>query len=66
MGKRSKFDIRPAVESLGLDRFIEQVGLERLVEQMGKKELLKHFSLDEILTYLSPAQRRELKRRLQE
>src|SRR5581483_287751 len=33
--KRLVLDIRPAVETLGLDRVIEQVGLDRVIEQIG-------------------------------
>ncbi len=65
MGKRLDFDIRPAVESLGLDRVIEQVGIDRVIEQVGEKELIQRIGLDRFLANLSPAQRRELKRRLQ-
>jgi hypothetical protein len=84
MGKRLKFDIRPAIESLGLDevieqvgidrvieqvgidRVIEQVGIDRVIEQVGEKELIKRIGLDRFLASLSPRQRQELKRRLQE
>ena len=82
-GKRLTFDIRPAIESLGLDRVIEQVGidrvieqvgldrvieqvgLDRVIEQVGDKEWIRRRGLDRLLASLSPAQRRELKRRLQ-
>jgi hypothetical protein len=84
MGKRLKFDIRPAIESLGLDEVIEQVGIERVIEQVGldrvieqvgldrvigqvgEKELIKRIGLDRLIANLSPRERRELKRRLQE
>lgn len=73
-GKKLLFDIRPAIESLGLDhvieqvgvdRVIEQVGIDRLIEQLGEKEVLKRMGLDRILANLSAADRRELKRKLQ-
>jgi hypothetical protein len=82
-GKKLPFDIRPAIEILGLDRVIEQVGLDRVIEQVGldrvieqvgldrvikqvgEKELIKRIGLDRLLASLSPAERRELKRRLQ-
>jgi hypothetical protein len=75
MRKRLDFDIRPAVESLGLDRVIDQVGIDRVIdqvgidrviEQIGEKELIKRIGLDRFLSSLSPKERRELKRRLQE
>jgi hypothetical protein len=101
LGKPLKFDILPAVESLGLEEVIKQIGLVRLVEQVGlnrlvdefglnrlvdefglnrlvdefgldrlieeagKKEVVKRIGLDDFLANLSPAERRELKRRLQ-
>jgi hypothetical protein len=64
-GKGLKVDLRPVIESLGLDLVIEQVGIDRVIEQVGEKELLKRIGLDRILANLSPAERRELKRRLQ-
>src|SRR5262245_15743524 len=64
MGKRLNFDIRPAVESLGLDRVIEQVGIDRVIQQVGEKEVVRRIGLECWLANLSPAERRELKRRL--
>ncbi len=73
-GKRLVLDVRPAIESLGLgrvieqvglDRVIEQVGIDRVIEQIGKTELLKRLGVEGILANLPPAERRELKRRLQ-
>jgi len=73
-GKRLHFDIRPAVESLGLeevleqvgiDRVVEQVGIDRVIRQVGAKELIRRIDLDELLAGLSPAKRRALKKRLQ-
>ncbi|HEV3255372.1 MAG TPA: hypothetical protein VG013_00700 [Gemmataceae bacterium] len=73
-GKTLNIDLRPAIEMLGLDRVIEQVGIDRVIEQVGidrviehcgEKELIKRIGLDRWLANLSPAERRELKRRLQ-
>jgi hypothetical protein len=64
-GRRLKFDIRPAIESLGLEEVIEQVGIDRVIEQVGEKELIKRIGMERLLANLSPAERRELKRRLQ-
>jgi hypothetical protein len=72
--KKDLIDIRPAIEWLGLDRVIEQIGIKRVIEQvgidrvvehLGKKEVIKHIGMDVFLANLSPAERRELKRRLQ-
>jgi hypothetical protein len=53
------------IEQVGLDRVIEQVGPDRVIEQLGAKEVVKRLGLDRLLASLSPADRRELKRRLQ-
>lgn len=90
-GKQLLFDIRPAIESLGLarvieqvgldrvieqvgldrvieqvglDRVIEQVGLDRVIEKVGEEKVIQRIGVDKLLATLSPAQRRELKRRL--
>jgi hypothetical protein len=64
-GKQALFDLRPAIQSLGWDCLIEQVGLERVIEQVGEQRVIKAIGLDKFLNSLSPAERRELKRRLQ-
>jgi hypothetical protein len=64
-GKKLNLDLLPAIEYLGLDRVIEQVGLDRVIEQVGEKEVVKRIGLERWLAHLSPAERRELKRRLQ-
>ncbi len=64
MGKKALFDIRPAIESLGLDRVIEQVGLDRVIEQVGLDRVIEQVGIDRWLASLSPAQRREVERRL--
>jgi hypothetical protein len=67
-------DLRPAIEMLGMDEVIRQMGVERVIEhigakelvkQIGSKELVKQIGIDKFLANLSPAERRELKRRLQ-
>jgi hypothetical protein len=98
--KRVLFDIRPAIEMLGLKQVIEQVGAKRVIEEMGAervieemgaervieemgaervieevgierivelagKKVVKYLGLDGLLANLSPAERRELKRRLE-
>lgn len=82
-GKKLLFDVRPAIEYLGLDKVIEQVGVDRVIEQvgidrvieqvgidrviaqLGEREVIKRIGLDRLVANLSPAERRELKRRLQ-
>jgi hypothetical protein len=51
------FDFRPAVKHLGLDFLLKQIGVKNLVQEIG---------VENILANLTPAQRRELKRLLQE
>ncbi len=72
--KEIKFDIRPAVEFLGLDLAIEQIGKKEVIEQIGKKEIIEQIGkkevvaeleLEDILAGLPSAKRRELKRRLE-
>jgi hypothetical protein len=76
-GKQLKFDIRPAIESLGweevfkqvgVDRVIEQVGVDRVIEQVGVDRLIQELrdkkSLKRIVANLSPAERKELKQLL--
>jgi hypothetical protein len=72
-GRGLKIDLAPAIEALGLDRVIEQVGARRVAEELGAKgviealgakRVIEVIGLDEVLANLSPAQRRELKRRL--
>ena len=73
---REKFqiDLRPAIEYMGLQGFLEQVGVARVIEtvgldrfiaEAGDKEVIKRIGVDRFLAGLSPAERRELKRRLQ-
>lgn len=74
-GKKVLFDIRPAVESLGLKRVIDQVGLgrvieavgaDRVMEEIGEREVRCWLNVERYVAGLSPAERQELKRRLQQ
>jgi hypothetical protein len=73
-GKGLKMDLRPAIESMGLGHVIEQVGTKRVIEEIGakrfieevgSKRFIEEVGLEDFLANLSPADRRELKRRLQ-
>jgi hypothetical protein len=44
-GKGLNFDIRPAVESLGLDRVIEQVGLDRVIQEIGIDRVIEKLGI---------------------
>jgi hypothetical protein len=48
------FDLQPIVEAMGMHKVIEKLGERQLVEEIG---------IDRILANLTPAQRRELRRR---
>ena len=63
--KGLKIDFRPAIEVLGLKYVLDQVGLDRVVSELGEEEIVKHIGVDRFVAALSPADRRELKRRLQ-
>jgi hypothetical protein len=74
-GQAVQIDMRPVVEMLGVKRVIEQVGLERVIEQVGLERVIKEVGVkaivekvgvEEWLANLSPAARRQVKRRLAE
>jgi hypothetical protein len=59
-----EFDLRPAVEFVGLDKAIEQIGEKEIIERLDKKHVLEQMDVDDILKRLSPAKRHQLLRRL--
>jgi hypothetical protein len=54
------------IERLGAAELVNQIGVKQLIEAAGPKKVVKELGLDEILAQLTPTQRRELKRRLEE
>jgi hypothetical protein len=48
-GKKPLFDIRPAVESLGLATVIEQVGLATVIEQVGIDRVIEQVGIDRVI-----------------
>jgi hypothetical protein len=73
-GKGLTIDLRPAIQLMGLGHVIEQVGTKQVIEQIGAKQfieeigsrrVIEEIGLEDLLANLSPAERRELKRRLQ-
>jgi hypothetical protein len=60
------FDMRPLIEVLGPEEFIKEVGLKAAIEQLGIQRVVDEIGLDELLAGLSPKQRKELKRRLEQ
>jgi hypothetical protein len=68
-----KIDLMPVIERFGLKYVLDQVGVERVIEALGprraieaigEKEAIKQIGLDRLIANLTPAERRELKRRL--
>jgi hypothetical protein len=53
------------IEEIGSKQFIEEVGRKRVIEEIGSKHFIQEIGLEDFLANLSPADRRELKRRLQ-
>jgi predicted regulator of amino acid metabolism with ACT domain len=49
---------------IDFNKIADYIGLDRLIEHVGVKRLIEKFGLDQFLASLSPAQRRELKRKL--
>jgi hypothetical protein len=64
------------IEHLGADRVIEQLGAKRVIEHLGAKRVIEHLDAKRIIdelggvkqfwAELSPEQRRQLKRLIQE
>jgi hypothetical protein len=66
-GRRAlTFDLRPAIETLGLAEVIRQIGEAEVIRQIGAKELLEELDVEAIVANLPAAKRRELKQRLAE
>lgn len=64
-GKGLDFNLEAAIDAMGVDRIIKTVGLKRVIELLGPERVVDEIGLDQFLARLSPAKRRELKRRLQ-
>jgi hypothetical protein len=66
MGRDPVIDLRPVVDRLGLSEVIRQVGPRRVIEHLGMQEIMAEMGLDWLLAQMTPAQRRNLKRLLQD
>jgi predicted small integral membrane protein len=53
------------LDEIGSKRFIEVFGSKRFIEEFGSRRLIQEIGLENLVSNLSPAERRELKRRLQ-
>ena len=56
--------LKRTIETVGLKHTIEEVGAKRVLEEVGAKRVLEEMGPDWLLDNLTPAQLRELKRRL--
>jgi hypothetical protein len=66
--KEFRFHFEPLIELFGLEEVLRQLGPERVLEHMTLNKVVEEKGLDwplGLLAKLTPAQRRELKRRLQ-
>jgi hypothetical protein len=60
-----EFGSKRFIEEVGSKQVIEDIGSKRLIEEIGSKRFIEEIDLEDFLANLSPAKRRELKRRLQ-
>jgi hypothetical protein len=56
--------LKRVIDEVGLKRVIDEVGLKRVIDEVGLKRVSAEIPADEWIASLSPAQRREYKRRL--
>jgi hypothetical protein len=64
--RQPAIDIRPLIQVLGPDEFIKEGGLNAVIEEIGLQRVVDEIGLDVRLAQLSPKQRGELKRRLEQ
>jgi hypothetical protein len=57
--------VKRVIDEVGLKRVIDEVGVKRVIDEVGLKRVIDETGLDALLRNLTPAQRRELKRKLQ-
>jgi hypothetical protein len=58
--------LKAAIEELGIKRVVDEIGVKRVVDEIGAKQVVEELGMDELLAGLSPKQRKELKRRLEQ
>jgi hypothetical protein len=58
------FNVKALVDYLGVEEVVKQVGLTRVIDEVGLKRVIDEVGLERWLGSMTPAQRRELKRRL--
>ena len=65
-GEEFTIDLRPLIKDMGIREVIRQMGKKRVIEELGSKEILKEMGIHRFVMELSPAERREMKRLLDE
>jgi hypothetical protein len=65
---RKKFEptLEPLIESMGLEWVIEKVGVERIIDQLGAERFFDQLGAKKLTQALTPRQRQQLKRVLEE
>ena len=72
-----RLDLSPIVRTMGMEWVLEQLGAKRVIGQLGAKRVIEELGgvtpfleelggMKQLVAELSPGQRRELKRLLQE
>jgi hypothetical protein len=57
--------LKRVVDEIGLKRVVDEIGLKRVVDEIGLKRVVDHLGVDALVEGLTPAQKRELKRKLE-
>ena len=60
----SQVGLKRVIEEVGLGSVIAEVGLDRVIAEVGLDRVIAEVGVDRLIASLTPAQRRELKRRL--
>jgi hypothetical protein len=72
LSRGPQLNLQPFVDWFGIEevlkqveKVIQRVGLEKFIQQVGTKKVIEQIGVDRLLANLTPAQRREMKKRLQ-
>ncbi len=58
--------LKALLDELGAKRVLDELGAKRVLDELGPKQVLDELGLDQLVAQLSPQQRRELQRLLQD
>jgi hypothetical protein len=64
--EKPDLDLSAVINTMGLEWLIQQAGAERLTELLGPKAAVRYFGVKRLLEELSPEQRQEARRLLEE